>query len=229
MKFLINYPTRSRPIKFFDTLKKYINNFSSKNEYKILISCDFDDVKMNNPDVAKKLREYKNLEFYYGRKKTKIDAINRDIKKITQHYDWDVLISAADDMIPVKENYDVEIESAMNEHFPALNGGLWFFDGYRRDLNTLSILGRKRYEEFGYVYYPQYKSWYCDNEYTDIGLSDGKLKFIDKCIIRHEYPAHNSSVVFDELYKQNETAEIKFHDQNLFNQRKSNNYQPRCL
>ena len=103
MKFLINYPSRSRPIKFFDTLDKYVNNFSSQNEYKILISCDFDDVKMNNPDVVNKLQQYKNLEFYYGRKKTKIDAINRDIEKITQHYDWDVLISAADDMIPIQK------------------------------------------------------------------------------------------------------------------------------
>ena len=44
------------------------------------------------------------------------------------------------------ENYDKIIVEEMNKWFPNLDGGLWFFDGYRKDLNTLSILGKKYYK-----------------------------------------------------------------------------------
>ena len=172
MKFLIKFPTRSRNKQFFETLYKYINNFSDQNEYRCLISCDYDDLEMNNVNTLNQLNEIKNLKYYFSNRISKIDAINRDINKYTKIYDWDIIISAADDMIPQVKNYDKVIVENMNKFFPNLDGGLWFYDGYRKDLNTMSIMGRKRYEEFGYIYHPSYKTWYCDNEYTEIGLTD---------------------------------------------------------
>jgi len=224
MKFLIKFPTRSRNKQFFETLYKYINNFSDENECRYLISCDYDDVEMNNNNTLDKLNQIKNLKYYFSNRVSKIDAINRDIAKYSKSYDWDIIISAADDMIPQIKNYDKIIAENMNKFFPNLDGGLWFYDGYRKDLNTMSIMGRKRYEEFGYIYHPSYKTWYCDNEYTEIGLTDNKLKFIDQCIIKHELHAHNSNTPFDRLYQENETNELKSYDSNNFEIRKSKGY-----
>lgn len=224
MKFLIKFPTRSRFDLFFSTLDKYIENFSEENEYIIVVSCDYDDPIMNNKQTVEKLKQYKNLKFYFDHRVSKIYAINRDIEKISKEYNWDIIISAADDMIPQVKDYDKIIVEEMNKWFPNLDGGLWFFDGYRKDLNTMSIMGRKRYEEFGYIYYPEYKTWYPDNEYTEIGLNQNKLKYIDNCIIKHELPAHNPNMVFDQLYQENETNELKNHDHQLYLQRKSKNF-----
>jgi hypothetical protein len=224
MKFLIKFPTRSRKELFFSTLDKYIKNFSSDNEYVIVVSCDFDDPDMNDKNIIQKLKEYKNLKLYFDHRVSKIHAINRDIDKISKEYNWDIIISAADDMIPQLYGYDKIISESMKNEFPDLNGGLWFFDGYRKDLNTMSIMGRKRYETFGYIYYPKYKTWYCDNEYTEIGLRENKLKFIDTCIIKHELHSFNSNVLFDKLYIENETDELKRHDYAVYIERKNKGF-----
>ena len=65
------------------------------------------------------------------------------------------------------------IRQKMIKHFPDTDGVLWFFDGWRKDLNTLCIIGRKYYERFGYIYHPDYKSFWCDAEFTEVA---NKLK-----------------------------------------------------
>jgi hypothetical protein len=76
----------------------------------------------------------------------------------------------------------------MKEVYPDTDGVLWFFDGWRKDLNTLCILGRKYYDRFGYVYHPEYKSFWSDAEFTDVATILNKQTFIDKVIIRHLHP-----------------------------------------
>jgi hypothetical protein len=91
-------------------------------------------------------------------------------------------------MIPLEHGWDDEIASAMTEHFPDLDGCTHFNDGYTHNkLITFSILGRKLYEHFGYVYHPDYKSLYCDNEFTQEVIRLGKAAYINKVIIRHEH------------------------------------------
>ncbi len=225
MKFLIKFPTRSRQQQFFSTLEKYINLLSGNNEYLFLISCDFDDISMNNQETIKKLSEIDNLKIYFSKRTTKIDAINRDINKI--NFNWDVLISAADDMIPIVKDYDLKIQEEMEKYFPDLDGCLWFYDGYRKDLNTQSIIGKKYYDSIGYIYYPKYKSWWCDNEHTEYCSSINKLKYIDYCIIKHELPSFNRSITYDKLYAENETPDKLSHDEKLFQERKKINFNPK--
>ena len=225
MKFLIKFPTRSRPEAFFITLNKYIENFSSKNEYIILISCDIDDLSMNNMNVINRLNSYANLKYFYSKRTTKIDAINRDIDKI--EYDWDVLISAADDMIPIVKDYDLKIQSEMINSFPDLDGCLWFFDGTSRQTNTQTIMGKKYYDRSGWIYYPKYKTWYCDNEHTEYCLSIRKLKFVDECIILHQHPGHRPGLSWDQLYIENDDKSKVSHDKELYEYRKTINFDPK--
>jgi hypothetical protein len=118
--------------------------------------------------------------------------------------DWDILLLASDDMIPEQEGYDQVIRSKMNEHYPNTDGVLWFNDGYTQDkLNTLVCMGRKYYNRFNYIYNPNYKSFFCDNEFMDVANELKKQTYFPDCIIRHQHPA-NTGREADALYKLND-------------------------
>jgi hypothetical protein len=44
--------------------------------------------------------------------------------------------------------------------FDDYDGVVWFFDGYQPNIDTLSIMGRKYYERFNYIYYPCYRTFF---------------------------------------------------------------------
>ena len=48
-------------------------------------------------------------------------------------------------------------------------------DGYVHTLCVLAILTRKRYEQFGYIFYPQYESMFCDTEFTEVAYRDNAV------------------------------------------------------
>lgn len=185
MRLLIKFPTRGRREKFFSVLDKYYSNLSDLDNTTFLISLDKDDTQMNNTEVVNKLKSYKNLKYFYGSSKNKVDAVNRDINKVN---DWDIVLLASDDMIPQIEGYDELIRNEMSKTYSDTDGVLWFNDGNRKDLNTLCILGKKYYKRFNYIYNPEYKSTWCDNEFTEVGNILKKQKFIDQIIIKHEHP-----------------------------------------
>jgi hypothetical protein len=172
---------------------------------------------MNNQEVLSKLSEYKNLKVNLGKSESKIHAINRDIVVS----DWDIILIASDDMIPKVKGYDTIIRSKMQELYPDTDGILWFHEGNRKDLNTLSILGREYYKRFNYVYYPEYKSFWCDNEFMQIGNILKKQTFIDQVIIHHEHPDWGFGGV-DGLYVTN--SKFNGHDMNLFTLRSNKNF-----
>ena len=186
MKLLIKFPTRNRKTKFLTTLRKYYNFLSKKNDVTFLITIDEDDLEMNNDFVKEILNTYDNLIYFYGDSKTKVEAINKDIEKIE---DWDIVLLASDDMIPAVKGYDDIIINEMKNNFPDTDGVIWFNDGYQGNkLNTLSILGKKYYERFGYIYNPEYKSVWSDNEFMLVANILGKQKYFDNVIIKHEHP-----------------------------------------
>jgi len=186
MKLLIKFPTRNRKNKFLLTLRIYYNFLSKKHNVYFLITMDEDDHEMNNDDVREILNSYENLKYFYGNSKTKIEAVNNDLDKIE---DWDIVLLASDDMIPVVKNYDEVIIEKMKEFYPDTDGVLWFNDGYQgKKLNTLSILGKKYYDRFGYIYNPEYKSVWCDNEFMSVADILKKQTYIEDVIIKHEHP-----------------------------------------
>jgi hypothetical protein len=88
-----------------------------------------------------------------GRSCGKIGAINRDMDLAPP---FDILLLASDDMIPIVKGYDRIIRDNMPLDTDRV---LHFNDGHRTDsLNTLCILGKKYYDRFGYIYYPEYKT-----------------------------------------------------------------------
>jgi len=217
---LIKFPTRGRCEKFFEVLDKYISFLEDKENYKVVISCDIDDSTMNNLEVKKRVGNYENVEIHYSPNKSKIEAVNANMDSQNE---YDIILLASDDMIPVEKGFDRIIKDNMRKYFPDTDGVVWFNDGYQEDrLNTLCILGKKYYERFNYIYHPAYKSLWCDNEFTHVSQKLKRQVYIDKIIIRHEHPASNNSIIEDELYEKNLKLDSK--DRMTYERRKKENF-----
>jgi len=193
-RILIQFPTRQRPEKFKEYLETYFLMASNKTDLQVHVSCDIDDLTMNNPEMIKWVESHMNTTITFAENKTKIEAVNRDIPK----GGWDILLLASDDMLPIVEGYDYIIRKAFLKYFPNYDGVTHFNDGFWTDqLNTLSIIGRKYYERFGYIYHPAYKSFCCDNEFGDIAVALGKSVYIKDVIICHKKYSEGKK---DDLY-----------------------------
>jgi hypothetical protein len=172
----------------------------------IAVSCDLDDSTMTGTDVREQLFQVMNSfawnGLYYGASSTKIEACNADVDKVD--YPWDIVVLVSDDMIPEVRGYDEYIRRAATSDLDCI---LWFNDGFQGyKLNTLSIYGRTMYTHFGSLYCPEYKSFYCDTELTDLckGPLKDKTVYNSLCIIRHRHPMLGHAVAFDSLYSRNQ-------------------------
>jgi GT2 family glycosyltransferase len=185
-RLLIKFPTRSRRGRFFEVLDLYQSKLERPDLTHFLISCDADDTSMNAPMVREHLARYPNVSVHYGDNRSKIQAVNASMKEAP---DFDILLLASDDMIPVAHHYDAVVRREMAEHFPDTDGVLWFNDGYRgRELNTLCILGKRYYDRFGYIYHPAYKSLWCDNEFMLVAKKLRRQIYFGRVLIKHAHP-----------------------------------------
>lgn len=217
MKLLIKFPTRGRPEKFLKALTKYINYLDDKNT-EIIVSCDDEDASMCDNHIKEVIGQYTNVKIFYGPNISKIEAVNADLCEV----EFDILLLASDDMLPAVKGFDSIIKNKMIEHYPDTDGVLWFNDGYQGNrLNTLCILGKKYYNRFGYIYYPEYKSVWCDNEFMDVANLLEKQTYFDDVIIRHEHPDWGFGDR-DTIHLSNIRNES--YDRNLYNRRKANNF-----
>jgi len=64
-------------------------------------------------------------------------------------------------------------------------------DGYVHNLMVLSILTRKRYDRFGYVFYPQYESLFSDTEFTEVAYREGRVINAKHILMEHMHPDCN--------------------------------------
>jgi len=184
MKLIIKFPTRVRVRKFLNVLSKYVRLLEDKST-PIIVSCDSDDISMKEDFVTEVINQYKNVTLQFNNNNTKIEAINHNMGTL----DFDIVLLASDDMVPRVKGFDTIIREKMLTHYPDTDGVLWFNDGYKGDkLNTLCILGKKYFDRFGYIYNPEYKSVWCDNEFMDISKLLDKVTYFDDVIIRHEHP-----------------------------------------
>jgi hypothetical protein len=183
---------------------------------------DEDDATMNNPNMKQWLEtraKNANIKWFFGHSKSKIEACNANLGGV----DGDVLLLASDDMVPVLMGYDMIIFSVFEQAFPDFDGAIKFWDGLRPKedmLMTLTVMGFPLYKQFGYIYNPEYKSLYCDNEQTQVCASLGKFRRCDVCIIQHQW----TSEPFDTLHARNENAVMYGVDGETFKRRAANKF-----
>lgn len=224
MRLLVQFPTLARPEKFLRVLDSYVSKISSWNQIFFNINCDVDDETMNDAYIRERIKYILNKRneadgvVNYDSNTDKISAINAHIDEQS----FDIVICASDDMVPKAYSWDQRIVEAMQDHFPSLDGCVHFNDGNTNgDLITFSILGRKLYEYFGYIYHPDYKSLYCDDEFTQVVKAMGKEKYIDSVIITHEhYSVEGTENHGDVDFAARKTLHYSGRDQLVFNKRK---------
>jgi CheY-like chemotaxis protein len=186
MKILVKFPVKGRVDKFFKTFNQYHSMANDIGNMQFSITCDFADPAMNNPDVIQRIKSYPNSDVVFCNNHGKVEAINNGMPS----YDYDIILLASDDMIPVMQGYDKIIRDLFSKHFPDTDGVVWFNDGLQADrLNTLCILGRKYYERFGYIYHPSYRTLFADNEFTEVSKKLGRVVYVDAVVIKHEHPS----------------------------------------
>jgi hypothetical protein len=227
-KILFKYASRSRTQKFFGGLENILNNLADLDNFCILVSLDIDDATMNNPSTIQKLTEYINkyperIVVKYGHSKSKIDAINRDVNEIKNKFNFDILVNFSDDMEFIQHSFDEVIRNKFFVHYPDTDGNIYFNDGFVGDrISTMSIIGRKYYDKFNYIYHPSYHSLWCDNEYTEVAIRNQKIIYFHENIYKHNHPANVGGFMDEQLIKTESYSEI---DRQNYEQRFNNNFQ----
>lgn len=221
---LFKFATRSRPIKFIGGIKNIINSLADKENYKIVVSADIDDVSMNNDLVKNSVKEFTDtgkVFLKYGYSKSKIDAINRDMEN---ENDWHILVNYSDDMEFVVNGFDNIIRNHFAIHFPDFNGNMHYNDGFTgKKLCTMSIIGKTYFDSVlnKKIYHPDYLSLFCDNEYTEVAQKLKKMQYYDMVLFKHNHPS-NIKTPMDEQYVKTE-GYWKV-DSETFNRRKKINF-----
>jgi hypothetical protein len=241
MRLVVKFPTRGRPDKFVDVLNRYINMASGMRDVHYVISMDHDDPSMNNQNIIGHLERLNQrmegrIHFAYGASKGKIEACNANLD-IVRRLNPHVILLASDDMIPIVSGYDDIICKDMARHFPDTDGVLHYNDGFsgQDKLITLSILGMKYFNRFGYLYNPEYKSVFCDDEFTQVARLLNKVVYSDRCIIQHQWVGipysmaangklNPNEIRRDFLHERNESQEMYSHDRPIFERRKAENF-----
>lgn len=221
MKILFKWPTIGRPKLFLTNLEEYIKklSFDDEIEYEFVISINSDDPLMRNSEmltdimnIGKKHSPQLRVVVDIARYKSKIDAINGGMlnKK------FDIFVMCADDILAKTKGFDKIIMDDMMEHFGLVRpGALWYNDGRQDRIITVSVFNYAMYRLFGYVYYPEYKSLYCDDEFTEVVLENNLVKKINTKLFHH---AHTDITGKDHVYI--ESIKNAEHDRALYLERK---------
>jgi glycosyltransferase involved in cell wall biosynthesis len=196
LKLLLKFPSRNRPQALGECLDSVLANLHDRST-RMVVSLDEDD-----PQAAtyRAMLNAYSLTVRWGRSRNKIHAVNRDIPDD----DWDILVVISDDMRVVAPAFDLQIAADMRESFSGTDGFLHYNDGFVGErLATIPVLGREYYERFGFVYHPDYRALWCDNEQMEAAQLLEKYRYIPRVLIEHRH-AGNVGAALDTLYLANE-------------------------
>lgn len=212
LKILFKLPSRGRPERFFKALNSIINNLHDKENYLISCTLDEDDLAMCNAEVVDKIHAIPNVEIGWGLSDSKIHAINRSMPE----YDWDIVVIGSDDIYFNLFGFDKIIRMEMENNFPDGDGYLHFREKDTFDiLNVMTVIDKKYYDRFGYIYHPTYKSLWCDNEQTEVAKRLKRYAFIPYEIMLHRNSAYGYTdcprdEMFDRQQKDWQSDEANF-------------------
>ena len=88
---------------------------------------------------------------------------------------------------------------------------------------TMSIIGRKYFDRTGYIYNPEYVTWFSDEEETEKAKLLGKYQFINQRLFGHNHYILGTGIK-DELNKRNDQSVLIEKDRETFNRRKLINF-----
>lgn len=129
-----------------------------------------------------------------------------------------VLVAVTDDFTP-PQHWDAKLLALEPKGWEDGEHVVHIDDGFVRTLCTLSILTSKRYERFGYLFYPDYQSMFCDTEFTEVAYRDGVVIKAMHLLFEHLHPDCGKRLR-DEADLKHASSERWRHGEILFNYRK---------
>lgn len=225
MRILLKLPCRERPQKLLKRIEEY-KALANDKDILYVVNLDNNDQTMN-PFLVGRLQAL-GCQIYWGDSMNKIHAVNRDMERITD--EWDILVLASDDMVCVQQGWDSILKSEMVLHFPDTDGVLFHWDGdpatkkhsNGTGLNTMCIIGRKYFKRFSFIYHPDYKSLFCDNEFTEVADLLKKQHRSDTVLFKHEHYTNTPGHQPDNLMRR--TQSFYTQDEMTYNKRKAMNF-----
>lgn len=168
----------------------------------------FQIVVVNDKDCEYSI---KGADVLVTERTTKVGAFNAAQEVIDSIYhDWSLCLMAADDLEFICEDWGKIVMEAAAKYPERV---LHFPDGFHgENLNTHPFIPKSVYLKNGYLFYPEYRSFFPD---PDLMKTDPPI-YIDQQIFRHMHP-ETMNVESDALYQHN--SKDWFHDQAIFNRR----------
>lgn len=212
VKILYKIPSRGR----HKNLWRLIDNIKAnarlpRDEFSILLTLDNNDVALNNAFNRSAFEKDELITVDWGHSNSKIHAFNRGVPADG----WQLLVCPSDDIQftpgfdEVLWNYYQQTGPDTAHHYPdgAEHGLIW----------TVPVLDKAYYERFGYVYYPNYFSLYCDEEAIAVGKANGRMWFWPDEIMEHLHPNWNKAPTDMHYKRANAFGQL---DKKMFEKRK---------
>ena len=178
--FSLIHPSRGRPIPALEAMALWLGQASKLYPIEYILSLDHDDAYLYL-DTIKQAIGRVDFRVVIHQNRSLVDAVNRGAEQAG----GDVLVFVSDDF-ECPDYWDQKIlEAANGRRDPWC---LFVRDGYRTDgLQCMSIMSRAYYEQDHYMYYPEYKSMYADNDYTEHAMLRGQVIHAEHLLFRHNH------------------------------------------
>ena len=224
MEIKIIHPTRNRKEQAFKTASKWLEKSDRPGLIDYYFSVDTDDIDkwysivkiMPKPLVSNYIQDLFVLK---NDNKSAIEAINYAAWYIDQYADTAekyLLIVVSDDT-DAPEHWDTlllkELEGK-SDFVAKVN------DGLQHTLVTMPIMDRIYYERYGYLYHPDYKHMFCDQELTAVAIMTGK--YIKLPLTFHHLHYTTGKSPYDEINRRNDATWAQ--GEALFNERLKTNF-----
>jgi hypothetical protein len=99
----------------------------------------------------------------------------------------DIIIAVADDFDP-PQDWDDNLMSCSEAEWWLEDRVVHVADGYNPNIFTLAILTKKRFDRFGYIFYPGYESMFCDTEFTFVAHNEKVVIEATHLLFEHLHP-----------------------------------------
>lgn len=201
---LIKIVANSTEEQLVSAIERYYNKLSKEVPFRFLVICD------KNLDVKKiknKFESYKDLNFIVEEKEATAKFYNGGISDYEKWFDIVLLVD--DTLEPIQDSYDKVLVNSFQASFPDYDGVINFSDKEGKEIKMTSAMGKKYYQRFSYVFFPEYKSTACFKEMRSVSRILAKEKVIHQFLLRNPTASEKR---------------IPLSEENLFIRRRANSF-----
>jgi len=210
MKFSLVHPSRNRLRRCEEAIVNWTKNFISSqgDTYEYILSVDISD---ENLDKYKELAKIHGANITINDNTCCVEAVNSGGKLAT----GDIIILVSDDFMSFY-GWNMALKAYYKSDVPQIYQ-VW--DGMTKDIITIPMMNMQAYKALGYIYYPEYKSMFADN---DLRLEAERLNYLVDATLLHFPHNHwvNNMAEKDEQYIHQEKSENWAIGSEVFEKRK---------